>query len=485
MKGLSFWFKSLSNHLGKSLEVEDELIEGSNSKNKEALYSIIVVGTFLDHPNVDQNKNNEREKKVRLLAQESNINPQRILYVEVSCSTLENIEELKKVIFVKMASHSYMGERVPKSYTILEKVMERLLKTNPDFPIVGLDLISNQTGIEMNVIKRGLRLLSMWGKCVYFDEPAELSDLVILDPKFLTKEVLAQLFNPEIVKRYLQNGILKHIDLKQIWKALENKISNFNELCPKLMELMYKFEVCFLVEGEGEKGFWDRKSVIPGLLNEKKPEELKQWWVEGEALKNAIQYQNMIHIEKYAVFDCEIPNEMIGRMMVRMHHLMKEKLMWRNGMYFKRDRSQALIVIEKDSNDSNNKFYPIYLGVRGIDRKECMNIMADLTNQIEIVSKLYSGLKYQQMVKSPFVLPDPNTTKLDSKDFISLQTCLDEYNKPEKDWNLRCPKTQMVIHVQKLLTSSGILDDINPQQKGFLFILFLCSFFFFPKNMTK
>ena len=45
------------------------------------------------------------------------------------------------------------------------------------------------------LVKRALGLLSLWGECVYFDSPPELASLVILDPRFLAKGILADLFN--------------------------------------------------------------------------------------------------------------------------------------------------------------------------------------------------------------------------------------------------------------------------------------------------
>ena len=61
-KGLDFWFRSLVTHLSSSV---------SSSATKNAVYySVIVVGTFLDHPSVLKDGNQARQSRVRQLAQE-------------------------------------------------------------------------------------------------------------------------------------------------------------------------------------------------------------------------------------------------------------------------------------------------------------------------------------------------------------------------------------------------------------------------------
>ena len=54
----------------------------------------------------------------------------------------------------------------------------------------------NQEVNNLPLVKRALETLSLWGECVYFSQPEELAGTVILHHDFLTKEVMAKLFNP-------------------------------------------------------------------------------------------------------------------------------------------------------------------------------------------------------------------------------------------------------------------------------------------------
>jgi len=130
MRGLEFWFRSLATHLGvSSSSASGELAPKATASLSGTYYSIIVVGTFLDHPSVKREKP-IRQKKIQGIAKECGLRSSSSLqYYEVSCSSvLENIGEVQDGIVRTMLSHSYMGERVPKSYLQLGTILQRLRK---------------------------------------------------------------------------------------------------------------------------------------------------------------------------------------------------------------------------------------------------------------------------------------------------------------------------------------------------------------------
>ena len=90
-------------------------------------YSVIVVGTFLDHPSVHHLESLVRVAQVNELARECGLVVPALQYSEMSCSSsLENIDKVQEAIFKTALSHSYMGERVPKSYLAIESLIRRL-----------------------------------------------------------------------------------------------------------------------------------------------------------------------------------------------------------------------------------------------------------------------------------------------------------------------------------------------------------------------
>ena len=137
-------------------------------------YSVIVVGTFLDHPSVDPMEHSARVAQVNELARECGLLVPSLQYFEVSCSSsLENIGKVQEAIFRTALSHSYMGERVPKSYVTVSEYLKKEQEdkqTKDEIPLLEIKQLVAQFGDE-SLVKRALGLLSLWGEYVYFDSP--------------------------------------------------------------------------------------------------------------------------------------------------------------------------------------------------------------------------------------------------------------------------------------------------------------------------
>jgi len=238
MRGLEFWFRSLATHLG----VSPSSVSSSSSTIREGggeiappqaaaslggtYYSIIVVGTFLDHSSVKREEKSVRQKKIEGIAQECGLGSSSSLqYYEVSCSSsLENIGEVQDGMVTTMLSHSYMGERVPKSYLAVSEYLHGVNEERKKIEIPIMKVADLSRVYSEDLVKRALGLLSLWGECVYFESPPELSDIVILDPRFLAKGILADLFSSnQTVRLMKKDGVMKHADLQHIWKRFKRE----------------------------------------------------------------------------------------------------------------------------------------------------------------------------------------------------------------------------------------------------------------------
>jgi len=113
-------------------------------------------------------------------------------------------------------------------------------ETVHDIPIMKVTDLSRVYSEDL--VKRALGLLSLWGECVYFESPPKLSDIVILDPRFLAKGILADLFssNPT-VQSMKKNGVMRHADLQHIWKRFKRERMSgeeFSSLCSTFITLL-------------------------------------------------------------------------------------------------------------------------------------------------------------------------------------------------------------------------------------------------------
>jgi len=243
LESLDFWLKSLSSHLNQNYCDE----------NGKPFYSIIIVGTFLDSELVsnDGRVKDTRKRRVEEMYQQNGLKSPPF-YFEVSCSTLENIDELREIIFNVSLSHSYMGEKIPIGYLTIEKSIYELRNVKQDHPIIEIQVLmayvqsqyQSSFVFDIEFTKRALRLLHEWGVCIYFDNPIELSNIVVLDPQHFTQTILGDLFKAdESIRKMRSNGIIDYSQLKKIWNGPTNLIDTY-------LSLLEKFEVCFLLEDQ-------------------------------------------------------------------------------------------------------------------------------------------------------------------------------------------------------------------------------------------
>jgi len=382
LESLDFWLKSLSFHLNQN----------HSDENGKPFYSIIIVGTFLD--SIDDHQNEEKNLRQTKIMEIYNGNglTSPPFYFEVSCSTLKNIKELREVIFDISLSHSYMGENVPVGYLAIEKSIYELRKLKQGHPIIEIqDLISHvqsqyQSLFDIEFTKRALRLLHEWGICIYFDQPIKLSNIVILDPQYLTKTILGDLFNAnESIRRMRLNGIIEYSQLNRVWKGPTNLIDNY-------LTLLEKFEVCFILENQQNEN--EKKLIIPNLLSEDKmktiEDKLRKKWPttipRGE-----------IEIERIFSFN-QVPSEMVSRLLVRFHDRVVDNIIWRRGVLLKHfndknENENVLCLLEVKMLD--NLFE---IKIRGKERKECLEMMEYIDEEVKIVSGYYGGVRWKGLI---------------------------------------------------------------------------------------
>ena len=158
--------------------------------------------------------------------------------------------------------------------------------------------------------------------CVHFDDSPLLSEYVVLDPSFLTQEVMSSLFHPDCAG-YLKNGKLLHKQPRVIWPKYEQQ-AEF------LMSLMEKFEVCFEFQQQQQQdqpqpSFWERTSVITAYLPEQpldKEFNANVWPEECPMKTSQLRREYRFNI---------IPKELVSRLLVRLHPKMEGKSLWRTG----------------------------------------------------------------------------------------------------------------------------------------------------------
>jgi len=450
-ESLDFWLKSLSSHLNQKYCDE----------RGKPFYSIIIVGTFLDSVNDNQNNEDKNLRKTKIMEiYDNNELKSPPFYFEVSCSTLENIDELREIIFNISLGHSYMGEKIPIGYLSIEKSIYELRKLKRNHPIIEIqDLIdhvqskyqSQSFEFDIEFVKRALRLLHEWGTCVYFDNPIELSNIVVLDPQHFTKNILGDLFKADQATRQMRlNGIIDYFQLNKIWNGSTKLIDTY-------LSLLQKFEVCFILEDQQNRNGNEKKLIIPNLLSEDKTKTIEN---ELENKWPTTIPRGKIEIERIFSFN-QVPSEMVSRLLVRFHDKIIDNIVWRRGVLLKHFGDENVLCLLEVKMEENL----FEIRIRGKERKECLEMMKYIYEEVKIVSGNYGGVKWKECVRSPHF----------SKGLIDWDEVIEDCKLELKDRKLICPITHFPIYNEDLLFKTGLLDTLSNQNNTGIFLI---SFFF-------
>jgi len=373
-ESLSFWVKSLAAHL----------------KGLESHYSIFVVGTHADRDEASGQNRAERDSKIKKLFQQRGL--QFDGYFEVSCvDRLEQIDALQDIVFGTILSHSYMGERVPSSYLRLEEKVLEFRNTQSTFPIRRLDEFSGLVPDRTTLI-RALELLSQWGICSYFKED-HLSDIVVVDPQFLTKQTMAGFFRlDKEAEEIRERGIIPKNKLKVFWPEIGN-LPNFEKISEQVVALMEKFEVCFTFERIDDQEKPEDCLMFPGLLPEFDPENDRRFRFFWPKDPQADEY---IFIER--VIKCNmVPIEMASRMIVRFHDKIFWECVWKDRVILQtKESTRAMILVEKEENC-------LEVQVRSSNYADALQLMGEIFDTIEKVAELFPGVEKEEKIRNPFV----------------------------------------------------------------------------------
>lgn len=167
-----------------------------------------------------------------------------IMAYAASARTGEGMLDLKDALEKKIVSSKHMGETIPSSYLLLERMVTDARMVHANLPIVSkhklLEMSSMCNISGEKELFRASSLLHNLGTLIYFEQDLVLSRYVILDPQWLAKLMCTLITTKH---SFVTAGVISHRALAQVWREFPLAMYGF------LLGLLEKFEVTYNLTG--------------------------------------------------------------------------------------------------------------------------------------------------------------------------------------------------------------------------------------------
>lgn len=321
-------------------------------------------------------------------------------------------DSLRKAIEYFAQSLPHIGEELPARWLDIRREIEQLAQQHATIDQDQyFELYRKHLPFERVKALHLSRYLHDLGVFLHFQDDRLLKRIVILQNRWATEAVF-KVLDDEAVKAQL--GRFTGEDCARLWQD-----SDYAYMHDELIALMQKFELCYLLP-DAKPETW----LAPQLLPPSKPTELNDWAQAGDLV---LRYRYEF-----------LPKGMIGRLMVRQHHLVPHpELGWLNGVLFERDDTQLLAEIASSGKE-------IVLRVRGFERKELLSVVAA---DLDALNKTFDGLsdKVEKLIPCTCYQCQHNT----KPEFFKQNYLLKR--KKEGKLTARCPESDKDISISNLL----------------------------------
>ncbi len=347
--------------------------------------------------------------------------PNIVGFCKVSAKEKTGIEELRNTIENEINKLPHIGEKLPKVWI---DIRDNLKQSNQNF--IALDEYLSECknfGIDFDQALHLSNYFHDLGTFLHFQDNDILRNIIFLNTEWATKAVYKIIDTKEVV---LNQGKFNYSQLRNIWNDYPNDKFAF------LIELMKKFELCFLLPNGVDY-------IVPELLPPNQPDEVDNW-----------DNSNNLRFEYRYKF---MPAGIITRLIVRMHDYITNNLFWLQGVLIAREATQALIT----SNTFERK---ISIHIKGKNRQDLFGI---IRYEIENIHKTLKAPYVELMthcICSECILSE-------NPEFYSFEQ-LNKYLDKGKN-TVTCPKSVEEVSINLLL---GKVNGEGKQQSLFDYIIF-------------
>lgn len=269
-------------------------------------------------------------------------------------------DSLRAAIELFASQLEHIGDALPSGWVKVRQALETRANQVPHISLAEyFEIYTAHLPFERSKARHLSQYLHDLGVFLHFQAGADsvLDRLVILQNTWATQAVY-QILNDEAIKA--RHGRFTPLDCQRIWHAQE-----YQAMHPELLALMQRFELCYELPHALEKTW-----LAPQLLPAARPAMLENW----------AQPQDLVLRYHYSF----LPKGMLGRLMVRLHRLVREPdAACISALLFARDDAVLLASLLPTGEG-------IELRARG---PEARLLLARVADELDAMHDAFSGLR--------------------------------------------------------------------------------------------
>lgn len=258
-----------------------------------------------------QNEKQDRTRDINLSSLRARF-PNLKGAIATNLATNRGLEEVVRCIQHELEGLPHIGVGLPATW---KRVREALERDSRDY--ISLDAfldICQQHGFTRREDKLQLSgYLHDLGICLHFQDDLVLKHTVILKPSWGTDAVYRVLDDRTVIAAH---GRFTRAQLGKIWSE-----AKYTDMQEELLHLMMKFQLCYALSG-------GQAFIAPQLLSSDQPAYA---WPDSGGLVIRYEYKFL-------------PKGIVTRLIVALHRLIVDNLVWRTGVVLGRDGSRAEIT---------------------------------------------------------------------------------------------------------------------------------------------
>jgi GTPase SAR1 family protein len=328
-------------------------------------------------------------------------------------------EHLKSAIAHTLADLPIVKQEVPSLWRPIRDIINDEKKIKKYVTIERFFEICKSKGlarVEDQLVV--LKYFTLIGIILHFDNDINLRNIVFLNPNWITAGIYAVLSSKN---ENIENGYFEEKWIFSFWEKHENKYTYLERTYLLQLMLKDKFDICYNLLGSPHY-------IVPMLLPEKEP---SYKWNPENNLHFRFQYPFM-------------PEGIISRLIVRLNHMICNKLVWKKGAVFVNKNNCKTEVISK--KDPNTGLSTIDIRVSGIilnDRKELLSLIRAEVEQIHKTA--FEGINYDEMI----VCNCSECFNTSKPHFYKLEVLQNYISKNER--NILCDKSVETVSIAELM----------------------------------